>query len=82
MMLVDAVNNLALRGSDVLGTKIYGSSPTHGFLYCVIAMTAIYTLILPTILLVPKDLLATSDGEPNPDVDAELMAEIGGELAT
>ncbi len=82
MMMVDAVNNLALRGSDVVGTKIYGSSPTHGFLYCVIAMTAIYTLILPTILLVPKELLATSDGEPNPEVDAELLAKLGGEVAT
>ena len=82
MMLVDSVNNLAFRGSDVLGTKIYGLSPTHGFLYCVIAMTAIYALILPTILFVPKDLIETSDGEPNPEVDAELLSELAESPAT
>ena len=69
MMMAESANNLAFRGSDVLGTKIYGLSPTHGFLYCVIAMTAIFALILPTILLVPKELIATSDGEANPAID-------------
>ena len=82
MMAADAVNNLAGRASDVLGTKIYGLSPTHGFLYCVIAMTAVFTLILPVLLLVPKELIANSDGEPNPAIDAEMMSEIAGAPAT
>ncbi len=64
MMLVDGVFILAQRGSDVLGAWIYNSSPAHGFLYCVIAITAVYALILPVILLVPKELIATADGEP------------------
>ena len=81
MMLVDSVNNLAFRGSDVVGTKIYGLSATHGFLYCVIAMTAIYVLILPTLLMVPKELISTSDGQPNAAVDASMMAEIGDAAA-
>ena len=54
MMLVDGVYVLAARGGDLLGSGIYGSSPTHGFLYCVIATTAVYALILPLILLVPE----------------------------
>ncbi len=76
MMAADAVNNLATRASDVLGTRIYGLSPTHGFLYCVIAMTATYALILPAILFVPRELIATSDGQSNPTLDAELLSEL------
>jgi hypothetical protein len=81
LMAVDSVNQLAFRGSDVVGTRIYGLSPTHGFLFCVIAMTAIYTLILPALLLVPKALIATADGEPNPADEAAVIAEIGGATA-
>jgi Na+/melibiose symporter-like transporter len=66
MMLVDGVLALSGRGGDVLGAKIYNSSPTHGFLYCVIATTVVYALILPLILLVPKALIATADGVPSP----------------
>jgi hypothetical protein len=42
MMLVDGVIELSSRTGDVLGSQIYGSSPTHGFLYCVIATTVVY----------------------------------------
>jgi hypothetical protein len=76
MMMVDGVYLLASRGGDVLGTAIYKSSPEHGFLYCVVATTAVYVLILPLILLVPKELIATADGEPNPVADAEMLKEI------
>jgi hypothetical protein len=76
MMLVDGVFALSSRGGDLLGSGIYNSSPTQGFLYCVIATTAVYALILPLILLVPKELIATADGEPNPKVDAEILQEI------
>ena len=78
MMLVDGVFNLSSRGGDVLGSRIYNSSPTNGFLYCVIATTIVYALILPLILLVPKELIATADGEPNPVVEAEVLDEIAG----
>jgi MFS family permease len=77
MMMVDGVYMLSYRGGDLLGAKIYSSSPTHGFLYCALATTAVYALILPVILLIPKELIATSDGQPNPAVEAEVLAEIG-----
>ena len=76
MMLVDGVFMLSARGGDLLGSKIYNSSPTNGFLYCVIATTVVYALILPLILLVPKELIATAEGEPNPRVAAEVLEEI------
>jgi MFS family permease len=76
MMMVDGVNQLSYRGGDVLGSQIYNSSPTHGFLYCVIATTFVYALILPVLLLIPKELIATADGQPNPLVEAEMLAEI------
>ena len=76
MMLVDGVLALSARGGDLLGSKIYNSSPAHGFLYCVIATTAVYALILPIILMVPKELIATADGQPNPAVEAKVLDEI------
>lgn len=82
MMAADAVNNFAFRASDVVGTKIYGLSSTHGFLYCVIAMTATYALILPAIRFVPRELIATSDGESNPALDAKLLSELAEAPAT
>ena len=66
MMMVDGVYLLAARGGDILGSKIYSISPAHGFLHCVIATTALYALILPLLLLIPKELIATADGEANP----------------
>ncbi|SCU76983.1 Major facilitator superfamily transporter BT1 family protein [Cupriavidus necator] len=70
MMLVDGVLALSARAGDVLGSWIYNSSPTHGFTYCVIATTVVYALILFLIPLTPKALIATRDGEPNPEVQA------------
>ena len=67
---------LSARGGDLLGSKIYNSSPANGFLYCVIATTVVYALIVPLILLVPKQLIATADGERSPDVEAEVLQEI------
>jgi len=63
MMIVDGVLQLSLRGGDVLGSWIYSSSPTHGFLYCAMATTTVYALILPLLLLIPKNLIAAADGE-------------------
>jgi Major Facilitator Superfamily len=75
MMLVDGVYQLSYRGGDIVGTAIYSSSPTHGFLHCVIAVTAVYALILPTLLLIPKDVIATADGELNPAIASEVHEE-------
>jgi hypothetical protein len=76
MMAADSVNNLAFRVSDVIGTKIYGMSATNGFRYCVIAMTCVFVLILPALLFVPRELIATADGEANAAVDSGLLREI------
>jgi MFS family permease len=78
MMLVSAGIMLAARGSDLLGAKLYASSPAHGFLYCVIATTAVYALILPVIPFIPKDLIATADGQRNAAIDADAAAVAGG----
>jgi Na+/melibiose symporter-like transporter len=76
MMAVDGVYMLASRGSDVLGSAIYDADPKHGFLWCVIATTLIYTAILPVIFLIPKDVVANADGVPNPAFDSEIAGEI------
>jgi len=77
MMMVDGAYQFSYRGGDLLGSWIYGSSPAHGFLYCVLATTAVYMLILPLLLLVPKELIATADGESNLQVEAGVLAEVG-----
>ena len=64
MMAIDAVIVISLRVGDRLGSAIYDASPKHGFLYCVIVTTAVYTLILPVVRLAPKAVVATRDGEP------------------
>jgi len=63
MMLIIALMALAYRGSDVLGSWIYASSPAHGFQYCIMAMVTVYALILPVIALVPKRVTANADGQ-------------------
>jgi hypothetical protein len=77
MMLVTAVWMFSMRGGDLLGSRIYTSSKAHGILYCVIAMTAVYALMLPVILLIPKELIATADGEPNAAIEDAVMEELG-----
>jgi predicted MFS family arabinose efflux permease len=76
MMLVSAGAMLAQRGGDLLGAKLYAGSAEHGFLYCVIATTVVYALILPVIPWIPKQLIATTDGERNLAIEAETQAEI------
>ena len=64
------------RFGDVLGTHLYDRY--GGFTVCVIAITIVYALILPALLLVPKHLIATADGQtpelafgaPEPESDA------------
>lgn len=76
MMAVDAVLVLSTRLGDRLGSAIYDANPARGFLYCVIATTIVYALILPIVLLVPKHLTATSDGEPSSPAALERNAEL------
>ncbi|MGH6993056.1 MAG: MFS transporter, partial [Caulobacteraceae bacterium] len=61
MMASAAAYQIVYRGGDILGTDLY--QRFHGFTVCVIAITVVYALILPTLLLVPKWITATADGE-------------------
>jgi hypothetical protein len=47
----------------MLGTRLYDGF--GGFQTCVIAITVVYALILPALLLVPRKLISTADGEVN-----------------
>lgn len=62
MMLVEGMGLLSLRASDAFGSAVYDANPHYGFLYCVIATTVVYSLILPTLLTIPKNVIATSEG--------------------
>jgi hypothetical protein len=46
---------------NLLGTNLYDHF--GGFTACVIAITAVYAMILPVLLLVPSHLIDTADGE-------------------
>ena len=48
-------------GPCVLGTNLYDHFGS--FTVCVIAITVVYTLILPVLLLVPRRLIDTADGQ-------------------
>jgi hypothetical protein len=61
MMLVEGVGLLSLRASDAFGSAVYDADPHNGFLYCVIATTLVYSLILPALLLIPRDIIARSE---------------------
>jgi MFS family permease len=75
MMMVDGMYMLSYRGGDIVGSMIYDSSPVYGFLYCALATTAVYALILPVLLLIPKEVIATADGEANPAMDTQVLKE-------
>jgi MFS family permease len=76
MMMADGMYYLSYRVGDLLGSAIYSSSPRYGFVYCVIAITVVYASILPVLLLVPRHLTATRDGERNPALESEVAAEL------
>jgi Na+/melibiose symporter-like transporter len=61
LMMSVGLNWVASRFGDVLGTNLYDHY--GGFTACVVAITIVYALILPTLLLVPKELIATADGQ-------------------
>ena len=61
LMMSSSLYFVISRFGDILGTTLYDRY--GGFTVCVIAITLVYALILPTLLLVPKELTATADGE-------------------
>ena len=67
LMMSGGLYFIASRFGDVLGTNLYDHY--GGFVACVIAITVVYALILPTLLLVPKHLSATADGQ-TPELDS------------
>ena len=64
LMLSTALLNIAQRVGDVLGAYLYERS--GGFMTCVIAVTVVYILILPALLLVKRDVADSADGEVVP----------------
>jgi predicted MFS family arabinose efflux permease len=60
-MMSSSLYFVVSRFGDVLGTNLYDHY--GGFAVCVVAITIVYALILPTLLLVPKQLIATTDGQ-------------------
>ena len=68
LMMAGGLNVIVARFGDVLGTDLYDYYGS--FTVCVIAITVVYALILPALLLVPKPLIATPDGQmPKSAVD-------------
>jgi Major Facilitator Superfamily len=63
LMMSSGLYFVALRFGDVLGTYLY--SYHGGFKTCVLAITFVYALILPTLQLVPKALSLIPDGQPD-----------------
>jgi hypothetical protein len=62
MMMSATLLAISIRFGDVLGTHLYDRY--GGFTVCVIATTAVYAMILPVLLLIPRGLIATADGQP------------------
>jgi hypothetical protein len=61
LMLASSLYFVVSRFGDLLGTHLYDHFGS--FDVCVIAITVVYALMLPAILLVPKGLIATADGQ-------------------
>lgn len=61
LMMSSSLYFVVSRFGDLLGTTLYDHY--GGFTVCVIAITVVYALILPTLLLVPQHLIATGDGQ-------------------
>jgi hypothetical protein len=61
LMMSNSLYFVVVRFGDVLGTHLYDRY--GGFTVCVIAIILVYALILPALLLIPKHLIATADGE-------------------
>ena len=73
-MMASSLYFVVSRFGDVLGTHLYDYY--GGFAVCVIAITFVYALILPTLLLVPRQLIATADGQTSSSGLATMEAAI------
>ena len=62
MMIVSGVNALGTRAGDLIGAWVYASDPEHGFLWCAVLTTVVYTAILAVIRAVPAQVSATVEG--------------------
>jgi hypothetical protein len=67
LMMSSSLYFVVSRFGDILGTTLYDHY--GGFTVCVIAITVVYAVILPTLLLVPKSLIATADGQALQSID-------------
>jgi hypothetical protein len=67
LMMCGSLYFAVTRFGDVLGTNLYDHY--GGFTVCVIAITIVYALILPALLLVPTSLTATADGQASEAVE-------------
>jgi Major Facilitator Superfamily len=67
LMMSSSLYFVVSRFGDILGTTLYDHY--GGFTVCVIAITVVYALILPALLLVPKSLIATADGQALQSID-------------
>jgi hypothetical protein len=67
LMMSSSLYFVVSRFGDILGTTLYDHY--GGFTVCVIAITVVYAVILPTLLLVPKQLIATADGQALQSID-------------
>jgi len=61
IMLFMSIYYIAVRFGDLLGTEVYDHH--GGFVPAVVVTIIVYALILPLLLLVPRRLTATRDGE-------------------
>lgn len=69
LMLSGSLFFIVSRFGDVFGTYLYDTFGS--FTVCVVAITVVYALILPVLMLVPDDLIATADAKaPKPAVAA------------
>jgi hypothetical protein len=60
MMMSWSLFALSTNVGNYLGTWLYEAG---GFVVCIAATTAVYALILPLLLLIPRRLIASADGE-------------------
>jgi hypothetical protein len=70
LMMSYSLYYVVVRFGDVLGTNLYDRYGS--FTVCVVAITVVYALILPALLLVPGHLIATADGQA-PDLEFGAM---------
>ncbi len=71
LMLASSLFSMVTRFGDILGTVLYDRY--GGFSACVAAITFVYALILPALVLVPKSLIVTADGQASEDLSERTV---------